>query len=118
MAKVSGSVKGALPQGIRSKDLTGLSATAVRERHARSFQIRTVTKRPKSVISCASVPSIDPNLFLGPLILVPDSTTVSEFDRVLCRVFQSIGRMDVDLSRRNILVPQRVPHLLNGGTVL
>ena len=36
---------------------------------------------------------------------VADSSSVLEFDRILCRVFQSVRCMDVDLGRRDILVP-------------
>src|SRR5450756_2532288 len=62
---------------------------------------------------------VDRNLFPGPLFgtyKLPGEW--SDLDGVFGGVFQTIRRVDVDLGRRDILMPECVTHLFYGSTVL
>jgi len=51
-------------------------------------------------------------------LCVQTGTPRSDLDGVFGGVFQTIRRVDVDLGRRDILMPECVTYLFYGGTVL
>jgi hypothetical protein len=62
---------------------------------------------------------VNRNLFLGPLFdTYKPPGEWSDLDGVFGGVFQTIRRVDVDLGRRDILMPECVAYLFYRGTVL